>query len=56
LYLPTLQAYANNYTGHAKIDRLLFMSKTSIFQHLEVDALKLAVDEVKKVIISGKDY
>lgn len=42
-----LEAYANNYTGHAKIDRLLFISKAPTGQDLELQALKLAVDELK---------
>ena len=44
-----LQAYAANYTGHAKIDRLLFVAKASEGRPLELDALKMAVDALKQV-------
>ena len=46
---PPLQAYAANYSGHAKIDRLLFVADRSVGQPLELEALKLAADALKRV-------
>ena len=46
---PRLQAYAANYSGHAKIDRLLFVADRSTGQPLELEALKLAADALKRV-------
>lgn len=44
-----LQTYIANYTGHAKLDRLLFIAEKSGHKPLELEALRLAHDEVKKV-------
>jgi hypothetical protein len=44
-----LQAYIGNYTSHTKIDRLLFIAEHNPGKPLELEALKLAADEVKQV-------
>ncbi len=44
-----LDAYIACYTGHTRIDRLLFIAKVSKGQPLELEALKLAHDDLKKV-------
>lgn len=46
---PPVQAYASNYTGHARMTRLLFVADRSQSRELELDALKLLHDQVKKV-------
>ncbi len=55
LFLPNcnlvfLQTYAAQFSGHGKIDRLLFIARKCKGQQLEVDALRLAAEELKKVI------
>ncbi len=45
----TLQGYAANYSSHAKIDRLLFIASASKDASVQLEALRLASDEVKKV-------
>lgn len=47
LSLP--QAYASNYSGHACIDRLLFVAEKSVGQPLELEALTRATDVLKRV-------
>ena len=49
LDLPSRQAYAANYSGHARIDRLLFAAEKNVGKPLELEALKLAADALKKV-------
>lgn len=44
-----LQAYISNYTSHTKIDRLLFIAEHNPGKPVELEALKLAADEVKQV-------
>jgi COP9 signalosome complex subunit 1 len=44
-----LQAYIGSYTQHTKIDRLLFIADHYQGKPLELEALKLAADEVKQV-------
>lgn len=44
-----LQAYISSYTSHTKIDRLLYIAEHHQGQPLELEALKLAADEVKQV-------
>ncbi len=44
-----LQAYSANYAGHAKIDRLIFIADKSQGTAREVEALKMAASELKKV-------
>lgn len=51
--MPRLQAYIANYTGHAKVNRLIFIAEKAAGQRLELDALKLAADELKKVLHSA---
>lgn len=46
-----LEAYANNYTGHTKIARLLFIAEHC--KQLEVEAYKMATQELKKTMNSG---
>jgi COP9 signalosome complex subunit 1 len=41
-----LEAYINNYSGHTKIARLLFIAEHC--KALETDALKMAIEELKK--------
>ncbi|PRW44245.1 COP9 signalosome complex subunit 1 [Chlorella sorokiniana] len=43
-----IEAYAANYSGHARIDRLLFAAEKSVGRPLELEALKLAADALKK--------
>ena len=43
------QSYIANYTGHTKIDRLLFIASRSVGKDLELEALRIAHDELKKV-------
>lgn len=47
--LALLQAYISSYTSHTKVDRLLFIAEHSQGKPLELEALKLAADEVKQV-------
>lgn len=49
LRAPSPQAYAQLYSGHGKIDRLLFVADKSGGKPLEVEALKMAAEELKKV-------
>lgn len=49
---PPPQAYAANYSGHARIDRLMFAAEKSVGKPLELEALKLAADVLKKVSAS----
>jgi hypothetical protein len=42
------QAYIANYCGHGKTDRLLFIAERSAGKPLELEALRLAHDELKK--------
>lgn len=44
-----LQAYISNYTSHTKVDRLIFIADHYQGKPLELEALKLAADEVKQV-------
>lgn len=48
-----VQAYAANYSGHARIDRLLFAADKSAGSPLELEALKLAADALKQVLLCG---
>lgn len=43
-----LEAYASNYAGHIKVDRLLFVADKALGHPLELEALKMAADELKK--------
>lgn len=44
------QAYISNYNGHTRITRLLFIAdRLASMPERELEALKLAADEVKKV-------
>jgi hypothetical protein len=43
------QAYISNYSSHTKVDRLLFIAERNAGKPLELEALKLAADEVKQV-------
>ncbi|GLC42921.1 hypothetical protein PLESTB_001814700 [Pleodorina starrii] len=43
-----LEAYISNYAGHAKIDRLFFIAERSQGKPLELEALRMAHDELKK--------
>ena len=44
-----MQNYASNYTGHAKINRLIFISEKTADAQLALQALRIAADELKKV-------
>ena len=46
---PHAQAYIANYTGHTKIDRLVFIAERSAGKPLELEALQLAADDLKQV-------
>jgi hypothetical protein len=43
------QAYINNYAGYTKIQRLLFIADKSVGKPLELEALKIAAEELRKV-------
>ncbi|KAI3428534.1 hypothetical protein D9Q98_007357 [Chlorella vulgaris] len=43
-----LEAYVSNYSGHARINRLLFIADRSVGNPLELEALKLAADTLKQ--------
>lgn len=45
-----IEAYISNYTSHTKIDRLLFIADHHQGKPLELEALKLAADEVKQTL------
>ena len=49
LRLSLTQAYANNYTGNAKINRLVFISEKTAAAGLALSALKMAAEDLKKV-------
>jgi hypothetical protein len=49
LYGTPAQAHIANYTGHAKVDRLIFIAEKTAGGPLELEALKLAHDELKRV-------
>ncbi len=51
-----MQAYISNYTSHTRIDRLLFISDRNKGTQLELEALKLAADELKQVSILATQY
>jgi COP9 signalosome complex subunit 1 len=44
-----LQSYIAPYTGHNRLNRLVFIAERSVGTPLELEALRLAHDEVKKV-------
>ena len=44
------QNYANSYVGHAKINRLMFIAERTADAQLALSALKIAADELKKVL------
>ena len=44
------QSYIQAYSGHNKINRLVFIADKNHGKPIEADALKLAHDEVKKVM------
>jgi hypothetical protein len=44
-----LQSHITSYAGHNRITRLIFIATKRAGQPLELEALKLAHDEVKKV-------
>jgi hypothetical protein len=43
------QAYINNYAGYTKVQRLLFIADKSAGKRLELEALKIAAEELRKV-------
>ena len=47
-----MQAYAANYTSHGKVNRLLFIASKSDHAGTQLDALRLAADEVAPVSTS----
>lgn len=47
----SLQGYASYYTGHAKVDRLLFIAGASTDASVQMEALRLAHEEAKKVFL-----
>lgn len=49
--IACLQAYANNYTGHAKVERLLFIAEKQQGTAFGDDALRLALEELSQVAI-----
>ena len=47
-----MQAYAASYTSHGKVNRLLFIASKSDHAGTQLDALRLAADEVAPVSAS----
>jgi hypothetical protein len=43
------QGYIGSYSSHTKIDRLLFIAERSYNKPLELEALRLAADELRQV-------
>jgi len=46
---PMMQSYAAGYTGHARLNRLLFVAERTVGSPAELEALKLLHNSVKKV-------
>ena len=51
-----MQAYAATYSGHAKIDRRVFLADRSQDTSRELEALKMAAAELKKVSGEGTGF
>ena len=51
-----MQSYAATYSGHAKIDRLMFIADRSQGTARELEALKVAAAELKKVSAGGTGW
>lgn len=47
----TMQGYAANYSAHGKINRLAFIASKSDDASIQLDALRLAADELQNVRI-----
>ena len=47
--MSLMQAYANSYTGNARINRLVFISEKTADAGLALSALKMAAEDLKKV-------
>ena len=45
-----VQAYASSYTGHARVARLLFIAGKTAGTQMELEALHLAADQLRKVL------
>lgn len=43
------QAYAGNYSGNARINRMIFIADKTTDSALALSALKIAADDLKKV-------
>ena len=43
------QAYASSYAGHARVARLLFIASKTAGMQMELEALRLAADQLRKV-------
>lgn len=50
--IACLQAYASNYTGHAKVERLLFIAEKQQGTAFGDDALRLALEDLSQVAIA----
>lgn len=46
---PGVQAYASSYAGHARVARLLFVAGKTAGTQMELEALRLAADQLRKV-------
>ena len=46
-----VQAYASSYTGHARVARLLFIAGKTAGTQMELEALRLVADQLRKVIL-----
>lgn len=44
-----MQAYASSYSGHARVNRLLFLASKTVGTPTELEALRLAADQLRKV-------
>lgn len=50
MFLPLpFQAHISSYTGHTKVNRLLFIASRSAGKPLELEALKLVHDQLRRV-------
>ncbi len=52
--LACLQTFVSSYSGHNKINRLLYLAEKRPLTQLELDALRMAHDEVKQASACGR--
>ena len=47
------QTYASAYTGHARINRMLFIANNAPTTQLQLEALKIAAEEARQVLLTA---